>query len=264
MNFQGLKTTLCLLLLFIHFPIKAYPLDVPSAPTGYVNDRAGMLDAASRAELEQKLKSFEETTSNQVIVATFPSLEGESLEDFSIRLAEKWKIGQKGRDNGAILLIFKNDRKLRIEVGYGLEGALPDATSKSIIENVITPRFKQGDFKGGIFAGIDAMMAATKGEYRAPEPQPYRRGLGDWLSMLFVIFIFLIFMPMLFYAALIRPILSLFFPRRFPPRRSSYSGGSSGWSSGSWSSGGSSWGSSGGGFSGGGGSFGGGGASGSW
>src|SRR4029434_7530579 len=99
-------------------------------------------------------------------VAIFPSLEGESLEDFSIRLATAWKVGRKGKDNGVLLLIFKDDRAIRIEAGYGLEGALPDAVSKSIIETKIIPEFRRGDFHAGIFSGVDAIMAATKGEYQ--------------------------------------------------------------------------------------------------
>ena len=126
-----------------------------------------MLSLSERSALEEKLRRFEEETSNQVVVVTFPSLEGESLEDFSIRLAGVWKIGQKGKDNGVILLIFKKDRKVRIEVGYGLEGALPDATSKLIIENEIVPRFRKGRFEEGIQAAVQAIMAATRGEYQS-------------------------------------------------------------------------------------------------
>jgi uncharacterized protein len=239
---------------FLFFPAISHALETPPALIARVNDYAGLLDPASRADLDQKLKAFEDQTTNQIVVVTFPSLEGESLEDFSIRLAEKWKIGQKGRDNGVILLIFKNDRKLRIEVGYGLEGVLPDAISKSIIQNEIVPHFKQGDFKGGIFAGVDAIMAATKGEYQARTPG----ALPPWAAFLFLILLFLFFIPLLIYALFLRPLFSFFWPHRFPPYRSSYSGGSSGWSS-SWGGGG-----GGGGFSGGGGSFGGGGSSGSW
>ncbi|MFO1519317.1 MAG: TPM domain-containing protein [bacterium] len=227
----------------------AHALQIPPKPEGRVSDYAGMLDAASRGELEQKLKDFEDATSNQVIVAIFPSLEGESLEDFSIHLADRWKVGQKGRDNGVILLIFKNDRQLRIETGYGLEGALPDAVGKSIIQDVIVPRFKEGDFKGGIFAGVDAIFEATKGEYHA---KPHQDGLPlpPWVVILLIFFLFMLFNYLAKRAGGGRGIGTF-----------SSGGFSGGWSSGSdssWSS------SSGSDFSGGGGSFGGGGASGSW
>jgi len=247
-----------MLLLFVSF---ALGLSLPPAPTARVNDYGGMLNASSRLELEQKLKNFEEATSNQIVVATFSSLEGETLEDFSIRLAEAWKLGKKGRDNGVLLLIFKEDRALRIETGYGLEGALPDAVSRSIIESKIIPEFRRGDFKAGIFSGVDAIIAATKGEYRA-EPET---NVGAILLLLLFFF-----------------LLGLFFwwvSRKAGQgitlgsgglRRSSGWGRSTGWGGGgssgsSWGGGGSSsWGSGGGGFSGGGGSFGGGGASGRW
>jgi uncharacterized protein len=130
------------------------------------------------AVLGQKLEAFEKETTNQIAVLLIPSLQGDSLEDFSIRLAEKWKIGQKGRNNGAILLIVKNERKLRIEVGYGLEGALPDALSGSIIRNEIGPQFEEGRFYAGIEAGLNAIMAATK-EYR-PVKKFGVQGLPLW------------------------------------------------------------------------------------
>jgi len=242
------------LFLIASFPLAA--LEIPKAPSGRVNDYAGMLDEAARSELEAKLKTFEEATSNQLVVVTFPSLEGENLEDFSIRLADKWKIGQKGKNNGVILLVFKNDRKMRIEVGYGLEGALPDVTAHRIIEDQIAPHFKKEDYRGGLFAGVDAIIAATKGEYKPTDEKSDE--VPQWVATLFVIFLFFVFIPAIFYALIIRPILSFIWPDKFTPYLSSSTGSSSGWSSGSsWSSGISS-------FSGGGGSFGGGGSSGSW
>ncbi len=250
---------------------RGFALEVPAAPTGRVNDYGGMLDASAKSEIENKLKTFEDQTSTQVVLVTFPSLEGESLEDFSMRLAEKWKIGQKGKDNGIILLIFKNDHKLRIEVGYGLEGVLSDALGKDIIQNDIVPSFKKGNFKEGIVAGLDAIMAATRGEYKVAAsadeaPKTFMDKVGDLIvdiiAKIFAFFIVVFFPLFLLYGLLIRPILRFFWPSHFPKwtSGSSYSGGSSGWSSGS------SWGGGfgGGGFSGGGGGFGGGGSSGSW
>lgn len=228
-------------------------LEIPPRPSGRVNDFAGLLDSASKNELESKLAAFDRQTSNEVVVVTFASLGGESLEDFSIRLAEAWKIGKKGRNNGAVLLIFKNNRKLRIEVGYGLEGALPDAVANSIIQNEIVPRFKNADFKGGIFAGVEAIFKATRGEYKPIAP-PYSpsRSSNSPSSLLCFLFPFGMF-GLIF--------LIFFLSKKGGARGYTYSSwGSSGWRGSS----GSSWSSGGGGYSGGGGSFGGGGSSGSW
>src|SRR3990167_213232 len=139
----------------------ASALEIPERPGSYVNDYASLLSPGVRQTLEARLEAFERETSNQLVVAVFQSLEGASLEDFSVRLAEKWKVGTKDRDNGVILLIFKEDRAVRIEVGYGLEGALPDAVAKLIIENEIVPRFRQGKFDEGIEGAIDAILSAT-------------------------------------------------------------------------------------------------------
>src|SRR5215510_10333393 len=123
----------------------ALALDVPPL-RGRVNDYAGLIPTDKARALEERLASFEAETGHQIAVLTIPSLEGDSLEDFSIRVADAWKIGKKGFDNGAILLIARDDRRLRIEVGYGLEGVMPDAIASRIIREVITPRFRSGDF----------------------------------------------------------------------------------------------------------------------
>lgn len=138
-------------------------LEVPTL-RGRVNDLAGLLSAGRVRDLEERMKRFEDETGHQIAVLTIPSLEGENLEAFSIKVAETWKIGQKGFDNGVILLIARNDRKLRIEVGYGLEGVLPDALASRIIREVIVPHFRSNDYPGGIEAGLDAIMKATRGE----------------------------------------------------------------------------------------------------
>ena len=239
----------CLAVFFAFSVRSASALSVPKQSEGYVSDYAGMLSGPARAELEEKLRRFEEETSNQVVVAAFPSLEGDSLEDFSIRLAEAWKIGRKGKDNGVILLLFKNDRKVRIEVGYGLEGALPDATCKLIIENEIVPRFRQGDFDGGVEAAVGAIIAATKGEYRTESVRDWSD--ADAMALFFFLIVFGLVLGLLVWRSLSQDYESL---SRGGSRRSS---GGTGWSRGG--SGG-----DGGGFSGGGGSFGGGGASGGW
>ncbi len=151
-------------LFFQAVPLAA--LDVP--PLGQrVNDTARMISAQTRADLETLLAGFEATDSTQIVVLTIPSLEGEVLEEYSLRVVEAWKIGQKGFDNGALLLIARDERKLRIEVGYGLEGSLTDLVAGRIIGGVIVPRFKEGNYDQGIRDGVMAMVAAVKGEFVA-------------------------------------------------------------------------------------------------
>lgn len=155
-----------LLCALLFFPVPLLALEVPSL-SARVNDYAALLSPATTRQLEGSLKAFEADQSTQLVVLTIPSLEGEVLEEFSIRVAEQWKIGRKGLDNGAILLIAKKERKLRIEVGYGLEGTLTDLTSGRIIRNIIVPRFKEGNFDQGVIDGISAMMAVVRGEFSA-------------------------------------------------------------------------------------------------
>ena len=166
----------------------ALALDVPPL-RGRINDYAGLIPADRARALEERLASFEAETGHQIAVLTIPSLQGDSLEDFSIRVAEAWKIGKKGFDNGAILLIARDDRKLRIEVGYGLEGVMPDAIASRIIREVITPRFRSGDFAGGIEAGVDTMLKITKGEIlpeRARPPGPTASQGGSLITILMI------------------------------------------------------------------------------
>jgi uncharacterized protein len=135
-------------------------------------------------QLEERLARFEKETGHQIAVLTIPSLEGDPLEDFSIRVAETWKIGQKGFDNGAILLIAQKERKLRIEVGYGLEGVFPDAIASRIIREVIVPRFREGNFSPGIEAGVDAILQVTKGESLPERGRTSSRGNASQVSSL--------------------------------------------------------------------------------
>ncbi|MGV1098413.1 TPM domain-containing protein [Thiovibrio sp. JS02] len=160
----GLVFAVCLLLAAYALPV--FALEVPQHQ-GYVTDLAGMLTPAARQRLEQMLLAFEETDSTQVAVLTIPSLEGDSLEEFSIRTVDAWKIGQKGRDNGVLLLVSKAERKIRIEVGRGLEGVLTDVLTGRIADNIITPRFKAGRFDEGFEAGVSALIAASRGEFKA-------------------------------------------------------------------------------------------------
>lgn len=235
-------------LIFFLLCVPGFALEVPERPDGRVTDKTGTLARGEIAALDQKLAAFERETTNQIAVLLIPSLAGDNLEDYSIRLAEKWKIGQKGKNNGIILLVVKNDRKLRIEVGYGLEGALPDALAGSIIRNEIAPPFKEGQFYRGIDAGVTAIMAATKGEYKAPKKRGDRSQDIPWLALL----------PFVFF-------LAIFAINLMGRKHHYHSGGSRGWrSGGGFFGGGFPGGDSGGGFSGGGGDFGGGGASGDW
>jgi uncharacterized protein len=159
------------LVLLLLAPALANALEVPPL-RGRVNDYAKLLSQERARALEAQLEKFEQETGHQVAVLTIPSLEGDSLEDFSIRVADSWKIGKKGFDNGAILLIARDDRRLRIEVGYGLEGVLPDAIASRIIREVITPRFRSGDYTGGIEAGVDSILKVAKGEVLPERGRP--------------------------------------------------------------------------------------------
>lgn len=170
----------------------ALALDVP-ALKARVNDYAGLLTPSTLNRLEQALLEFEQSQSTQIVVLTVNSLQGDSLEDFSMQVAEAWKVGQEGLDNGAILLIAKKERKVRIEVGYGLEGSLTDMLSGRIIRDTIVPAFKAGNFDQGVANGVAAMMAVVKGEYQAQPTQQQPRGRGSSTSFMpFIVFIFLI------------------------------------------------------------------------
>jgi uncharacterized protein len=141
-------------------------------PVARVTDRTGTLSADQRAALQQRLASFEQEKGSQIAVLIVPTTQPETIEQYGIRVAEAWKLGRKGVDDGVLLLVARDDRALRIEVGYGLEGAIPDAIAKRIVEETITPRFRDGDFYGGISAGVDQLMHVIQGE---PLPEPARR-----------------------------------------------------------------------------------------
>ncbi len=266
---------------------------------GRVNDYGEMMSAAAEQAISSKLEALEASDSTQVAVLTIPSLEGEDLEGFSIRVAEAWKIGTKEHDNGAILLVSRDDHALRIEVGFGLEGKLTDLLAGRIIDRVIVPRFKEGNFDEGFTLGVDDIISAVKGEYQGTGKLPSEDAAPSGLLLpLAVLFAFMTAVAGsrkrigggIMGAALL-PLLGriswslgglallgmvplgfgagLFLPSLLNFSGSRYRGGggfpTGGWSGGGWSSGGgSSGGSSGGGFSGGGGGFGGGGASGRW
>ena len=158
--------------------------------TGRVVDQTGTLSSGDVASLTQTLKDLEARKGSQIAILIVPTTGEETIEQFSIRVAEAWKIGRKKIDDGALLVIAKNDRHLRIEVGYGLEGALTDATTRRIIDEVITPKFKAGDFAGGVRAGIERMIRVIDGEkLPAPEPEHWQApGPLDDVANPFVIF----------------------------------------------------------------------------
>ncbi len=153
-------------LLLVAGVVSGHATEVPYLG-GRVNDNAGLLTSETSAALEAMLKAHEDSTSDQVVVLTVSTLEGEEIEPFAIKVAETWKLGRKGKDNGVLLLVSKNERKVRIEVGRGLEGNLTDLTCGRIIRHEIVPRFKEGDYDGGIRAGVASILAAIAGEYTA-------------------------------------------------------------------------------------------------
>ncbi len=238
--------------------------------TGRVVDRADLIDAATEAALTAQLAAFEAKSSDQIVVATLDDLGGEPIEDFANRQFRTWGLGQAGENNGILLLVAKNDRKMRIEVGYGLEGTLTDLHSKLIIENTMVPAFRAGDFSGGISRAVDDIVLVLEGNAAELEARAERNQEApeqvDWAVILFIVV-----WAALFFGGFLMAILAPIFGKKLGPNRyrwlgmditiggsssgGSRSSGSSGWSSGS---------SSGGGFSGGGGSSGGGGASGGW
>jgi uncharacterized protein len=295
------RTILLALLLGWVFPALA---DVVVPPlVGRVVDQTGTLSTNDVSSLNQTIRSFEARKGSQLAVLIVPTTDGEAIEQFSLRVAEAWKIGRKKIDDGVLLVIAKNDRHLRIEVGYGLEGALTDVTSKRIIDEIITPRFRNSDFSGGISAGVDRIIGIVDGEkLPAPEPphwQPSTRSFdpGDLFNPFLLIPVLLFggalrlmlgrllgsgvagglvaLIAWFFFGSLIlallvglvSSVLVMFSDAITTPSSGGRSGrsGSSGWGGGS--SSGSDWSSSSSSSNdsgGGGGSFGGGGASGSW
>jgi uncharacterized protein len=237
----------------------AVALDVPPPPTTFVTDKAGVLSESDAHALNEKLSAFEQRTGAQFIIYIFPTLDSEVLEEFTIRCAERWKVGNKKFDNGLILFVFVKERKLRIEVGYGLEGTITDAFSRRVIEQYIAPHFRSGDYAGGLNAGADALMAEIEHKEAPVAPVQSRssRGrrssaIGPLITILFWIIVVIVL------AATSRRrgggFGGCFWPLFF------LGGGGGRTFGGGGGGGGGGWG----GFSGGGGSFGGGGASGGW
>ncbi len=246
-----------LIFLFIPFFVSAQA-EIPTI-TKFATDLTGTLSPGEIAGLNQVLSLFQDSTSNQITFLMVTTLEGNSIEEYALQVARKSQIGQKDRNNGILFLVAKDDKKIRIEVGYGLEGALPDALAGSIIRNEVRPYFKSGDFYGGVREGLGAILAATKGEYQADPKKESRKKERGGLPFGFLG----IFAVML--------VLKMIFGRRggggggigtglFLGSMMGGFGRGSGGGFGGFSGGGGDFG----GFSGGGGDFGGGGASGDW
>ncbi|GGE27452.1 hypothetical protein GCM10007276_00810 [Agaricicola taiwanensis] len=250
-----LAATVLALVIAVVAPATAQDRD-PSFPqlTGRVVDAAGLLSPQDETELDSKLHGHEEKTTNQLVVVTLPSLQGYDIADFGVRLGRHWALGQKGVNNGALLIVAPNERAVRIEVGYGLEGTLTDALSSIVINGAILPRFRNGDFPGGIRAGVDDILTVLDGNgdelRQRAEAMRQADAKDDWISFLVVSFILGFWILILVTNYRRHGLKGLL-------AGTSMNRGGFG-SSGGWSSGSS------GGFSGGGGSFGGGGASGRW
>jgi len=180
-------------------------LDVPPPPDRWFTDRAGIVDAGTAAALDQKLQAFEQRSGAQFIIYIFPSLEGEALEDFTIRCVEKWKVGQKKYDNGVVLFVFMKERRNRFEVGYGLEATLTDAFTSDVWRNIIAPAFQKGDYAGGLNAAADAIIARVeKKEQPVPPNRPAGRqgrsggyGIDPIFIIIIAVIFFLFILPML-------------------------------------------------------------------
>lgn len=234
----------------------AFAADTASAPsfpelTGPVVDQANIIPPDVRADLEQKLRTYDDSSGNQLVVVTVQTLGGYPIEYWGYQLGRQWGIGQKGKNTGALLIVDAAEHKLRIEVGYGLEGTLTDALSDDIIRNTIVPKFKQGDYGGGISNGVDAILKVLGGQADEVRHQRHKDS-----SSVFFLIIFLIFILLRVIMAGMRPGRgSGFWWWLWILSNMGGSGRGGGWGGG---------GGGGGGFSGGGGSFGGGGASGSW
>jgi uncharacterized protein len=231
---------------------------IPPKPTRYFNDYAGVVSPGVAERLNTQLAQFERDTSDQVVVAVYRKMNSDSsIDDYTQRVAQAWGVGQADRRNGVVLFVFIDDRKMFVQVGYGLEGALPDVTAFDITERHIKPKFRTGDYEGGLVTGVDLICKAIRGEYKGTgrtnaERQSASRGSPAGL----LVFLFIIIMILIAMRAS---------RRRGGYRYTGFGGpfvmgnwGGGGWSSGGGSSGGF------GGFSGGGGSFGGGGAGSSW
>jgi uncharacterized protein len=253
------KVALLVAALFAVLATKSQAAEViPPKPDRYFNDYAGVVSKSAALRFNEELARFERETSDQVVVAIFPKMQSDSdIADYTQRVAQAWGVGQKERRNGVALFVFVQERKMFIQVGYGLEGALPDITAFDITEYKIKPHFRDGDYEGGIAVGIDSIFKAIRGEYKGSGKTLAEEHRGDGASSIWFFIIFLI--ALIVISRIMRRLGGWGYSSRgggpifFPT-----GGGGGGWSSGGGGGGGFS------GFSGGGGSFGGGGAGSSW
>lgn len=256
-----------LLPFLLSFAATLHALEVPPAPTRWFTDTAGVVNTTEAAMLDTKLKNFEQETGAQFIIYVMPSVEGDVIEEFTIRAVDKWKVGQEKFDNGLVLFVFVKDRKARVEVGYGLEGTITDAVSNRVIEEQLAPHFRQGNYAAGLNAAADELMRRIRTGEKPVEPlrpqgRPVSRAAEPGFDVGTLVFIAIIFF------FFILPMLSrrrrggcggcipIFIPF------GGFGGGGVTFGGGGFSGGG--FGGGGGGFSGGGGGFGGGGATGGW
>ena len=296
---SGFPSILAVLAFVLLVASSAPAIEVPYL-SGRINDQADLLSDGFETGLDGKLRLLEEETGAQVAVLTILSLEGDPIEDFSIRVVETWKLGRAGVDDGVLILIVRDDRRMRIEIGYGLEGALTDAQAGRIIDVLMVPRFRSGDFEGGVDAAVEAVSSAIRGEALVLPEEPARgrgmnpgslifflifglpfigaalssRGAAGWILYLFLTPFFFAFPAAIFglkAGALVAgawlvgfPLLRLMWPKTAASKGAGSRRGTFWGPMIGGGGGGFSGGGFGGGFSGGGGSFGGGGASGGW
>ncbi|MGE5212186.1 MAG: TPM domain-containing protein [Nitrospirota bacterium] len=252
------KRALPMILALVLFAINVHAAEViPPKPAGYFNDYAGVVSKEAASRFNEQLAQFERDTSDQVVVAVFPKMQSDSdIADYTQRVAQTWGVGQKERRNGVVLFVFVQDRKMFIQVGYGLEGALPDATAFDITERHIKPLFRTGNYEAGLATGIDLICKAIRGEYKGTGKTVAEQSRGNGVLGILPFIIFVIVLIII--SRVIRKLGGYGYSSTGGGPVFIPGGGGGGWSSGDSGGGGFS------GFSGGGGSFGGGGAGSSW
>jgi uncharacterized protein len=189
MKFLYRKSFVIFALLSFVVPGFVFAYNSPGNPSGYVNDFAGVFTSEQKNALEEKLHAFNASTTNEIAVVTVKSLGGDYIENYAAQLFKEWGIGTKKNNNGVLLLVALDDHKMRIEVGYGLEGALTDSLSSQIIRNDLTPAFKQGDFYGGVNVATDHIIEATRGEYQSSGNVSSGKDTTDWSLFIFFMII---------------------------------------------------------------------------
>ena len=186
-----MKRLLTYILLLVTFTVSAQ-IKIPDHGGVWVHDEANVLSAGTRSELEYLLKAHRDSTSNQIAILTVSTLEGDDIDLYANRVFREWKLGDAQKDNGVLFLVAVNDRKMRIEVGLGLEGVLTDALSSRINRNEVAPFFRQGDYDGGIRAGTLAIISAIKGEYKNENPGKGKGSRNPWITLIIIIIFIII------------------------------------------------------------------------